>query len=174
MNELVESIFLKTKDAYKESVVIDNEKLQDILITILADVKKLKDLSEEIEYSIPTTHSKEKVSTRYTYDQVKGITKIQVQLAKDLISFSTAEDEILNISSTFPVRHLKQYNKRLKNYLSGIGEHGFGFPSNWAKALLEETHNDPLVVKAFRHQQELYLKKQNRVNKKLEAVLDNL
>lgn len=95
-------------------------------------------------------------------------------MAKEIISLRVAEEEILKVSSTFPVHNLRQYNKRMKSYLSGIGEHGFAFPSNWARALLKETNNNPLVVKAFRQQQALYLEKENRINKKLEDLLDSL
>lgn len=174
MDSVIESIFLNAKEAYKESVVIDSEKLQDILITMLADIKKLKDLNEEVVYNESITVSREKTSTRYTYAQVKDITKIQLKLAREIISLEEARVEILKVSSSFPVHNLKQYNKRMISYLSGTGEHGFGVPSNWAKALLEETNNDPLVVQAFRQQQALYLEKENRINKKLEAILENI
>lgn len=173
MNEVIDSIILNTKEAYKQSVVIDNEKLQDLLLTILTDSKKLQSLKEEELINNPKVN-KENLSTRYTYEQVQAITKIQVNLAREEISLSTAISEILKISSTFPVQHLKQYNKRVISYLNGIGEYGFAFPSNWAKALLEETNNNSLVVQAFRKQQELYLEKEGRINQKLEKLLNNL
>jgi hypothetical protein len=174
MNNIIESIILNTKKAYKESIVIDNEKLQDLLLTILTDSKKLQELKEEEIMNISNIKNKEKVSTRYTYEQVQAITKIQLQLAQEKIPLRAAEEEILKISSTFPIHNLKQYNKRVKNYLNGIGEHGFGFPSNWAKALLEETNNNSLVIQAFRKQQELYLEKEGRINKKLDEILNSI
>lgn len=115
-----------------------------------------------------------KVSTRYTYEQVQAITKIQVKLAREEIPLRVAEEEIMQIAPTFPIHNLKQYNKRVKNYLIGIGEHGFGFPSNWAKALLEETNNNSLVLQAFKRQQELYLEKEGRINQKLEKLLNSI
>jgi 3D (Asp-Asp-Asp) domain-containing protein len=174
MNRIIESIILNTKKAYKESIVIDNEKLQDLLLTILTDSKKLEELKENEMATNTNINSKEKTSTRYTYDQVKAITKIQVQLAHEKMSLSVAENEVTKIASSFPIQHLKQYNTRVISYLNGIGQHGFAFPSNWAKALLEETNNDPLVVKAFRQQQELYLEKENRINQKLENILNSI
>ena len=56
----------------------------------------------------------------------------------------------------------------------GIGTYGFAFPSNWAKALLEATNNDKLVLQAFRQQQDLYLKKDGRINKNLEKILNSI
>ncbi len=176
MKKVVESIFLNTKEAYKESIVIDNEKLQDLLIVILADAKKLQELLEEDKGDIKVdTNEKEKsVSTRYTYEQVKAITHIQLELARETMPIEAAEREVLKIASTFPIHNLRQYNKRLKEYLNGVGSYGFAFPSNWAKALLEATNNNVLVVKAFREQQELYSEKDGRINEKLQTLLDSI
>jgi len=174
MKEVIESISKNTKEAYRESIVIDNEKLQELLITILADAKKLSILIEENKDINMNTDKKSNVSTRYTYEQVKAITKIQLDLARDVISLEVAEREVLRIANTFPIHNLKQYNKRLKNYLNGIGEYGFAFPSNWAKALLEETNNDRLVIQAFEKQQDLYFQKDGRINEKLEALLKSI
>lgn len=174
MKKVLESIILNAKDAYKESVIIDNEKLQDLLLTILTDSKKLQELKEDESTTNLNKENEDKVSTRYTYDQVQDITKIQVKLAKEEISYKLAEEEIIKISPTFPIHNIKQYNKRVKNSLKGIGEHGFAFPSNWAKALIEETNNNPLVIQAFKLQQKLYLEKDGKVNKKLEEVLNSI
>lgn len=172
MNEVIESIKLNTKKAYKESVIIDNEKLQDLLITILADVKKLESANQVVESTILETKTRKRTSTRYTYEQVKAITAVELKLAKELISLRAAEEEVLKISSTFPIYNLTQYTKKLKNILSGIGEYGLAFPANWAQAILEATNNNPLVIKAFRQQQDLYLKRDNRINQRLEVLLD--
>ncbi len=58
--------------------------------------------------------------------------------------------------------------------MNGVGSYGFAFPSNWAKALLEATNNNALVVKAFREQQKLYSEKDGRINEKLQALLDSI
>ncbi len=172
MNKIIESLFKNTKEAYKESVVIDNEKLQDLLIVVLADVKKLEDFIDA-EYKT-TKQIRSRKKTTYTEEQVSKITKIQLELARNKLSLKVAEDEILKVSPTFPIQHLISYNKRIQKYLTGIGEYGFAFPANWAKALLEETNNNPLVIKAFREQQALYLEKDGYINKKLDYLLNNL
>ncbi len=174
MNKVIESIAINTKKAYKESVIIENEKLQDLLITILADIKKLESDNKIVEKIVPETQTKKKTSTRYTYEQIKAITAVELKLAKGLISLKDAEEEVLKISPTFPIHNLTQYSKKLKNILSGIGEYGLAFPANWAEVILEATNNDPLVIKAFRQQQNLYKEKDNRINKKLEALLDKI
>ncbi len=43
MNELVESILSNTKKAYKESALIDNLVIQDLLLSVLADCSRLQD-----------------------------------------------------------------------------------------------------------------------------------
>ncbi len=178
MINIIDKIFTNLKEAYKESIIIDNEKLQDLLFTALADTNKLKEIATSIETktNIETEINKGKKmsKTRYTYDQVKAITKIQLALAREEIPLVTAEREILKIANTFPVHNLPQYNKRVKNSLMGIGTYGFAFPSNWAKALLEATNNDKLVLQAFRQQQDLYLKKDGRINKNLEKILNSI
>jgi len=171
MKELIENVFRNTKEAYKESIIIDNEKIQDLLFIVLEDVKKLENILDN-NYSIKQVPKGRK--TTYTEDQVRKITKIQLRLAKNELSPREAEDEILKISSTFPVQNLNSYNKRMQKYLAGKGEYGFAFPSNWAKALLEETNNNSLVIKAFREQQALYFEKDRRINKKLDDLLNNL
>ncbi len=172
MNEVIESIFKNTKAAYKESVIIDNEKLQDLLILVLADVKKLEDLIDK-NYKV-TKQVNSGRRTTYTQEQVSKITKIQLRLARDEISLNGAEDEILKVSPTFPIQHLASYNARMQKYLLGIGEYGFAFPSNWAKALIEETNYSPLVIKAFREQQALYLARDGRINQRLDDLLNSL
>jgi len=174
MKEVIESILNNTKKAYKESVVIDNEKLQDLLLTVLTETKKLEDISTNLKENTVSTQPKENVSTRYSVEQVREITKIQLDLAKEKIPLEVAQREITKIASSFPIHNLKQYNKRLKEYLQGVGSYGFAFPSNWAKALLEETNNNNLVIQAFRRQQDLYLKKDGRINEKLETILNSI
>ena len=171
MKEFIENVFKNTKEAYKESIIIDNEKIQDLLFIVLEDVRKLENI---IDSNHPTKQVGTGKKTTYTKDRVRNITKIQLRLARNELSTQTAEDEILKISPTFPVQHLNSYNKRIQKYLEGTGEYGFAFPSNWARALLEETNNNPLVIKAFREQQALYLEKDGRINKKLNDLLNNL
>ena len=129
-------------------------------------------------FEMKTTKIMKKTSTnsnkRYLYEQVRQITKIQIELAKDKISYEVAEREILKISSQFPVHNLRKYNKLLKQRLNGIGVYYFSLPSNWAKALLEETNNDKLVIQALNEEQDLYSKKTGIRNKRLDELLNNL
>ena len=171
MKILIQNLFNNTKNAYKESIIIDNEKIQDLLFKVLEDIKNIEAIIDDERQIKPAEIGKK---TTYTKDQVSQITRIQLRLAQEKISSQIAENEILKISPTFPVQHLNSYNKRMKKYLRGTGEYGFAFPSNWAKALLEETNNNILVIKAFREQQDLYLKKDGRINKKLDTLLNNL
>jgi len=171
MKELIENVFNNTKEAYKESIILDNEKIQDLLFLVLDDIRRLENILDT-SHSIKQMETSRK--TTYTEDQVRKITKIQLCLAKNELSTQAAEDKILKVSPTFPVQHLNSYNKRMQKYLEGTGEYGFAFPSNWAKALLEETNNNPLVIKAFKEQQSLYLNKDGRINKKLDDLLNSL
>lgn len=167
MKVLLNNLMLNVKKAYKESIVIDNDILQDILLDILTDTKKLQNNLEEPEVNTLKLSKK-----GYSYEEVKAITEIQIMLAKDLISIEVATRQIEKISQRFPVNHLVQYNKRMQGLLNGIGKYGFGIPSNWAKALLEVTNNDLMVIKALREQQRLYLDKDGRNNQNLENLLD--
>jgi len=173
MREVIDNLIENGKKAYKESIVIDHEILQDILLEILTDVKKLETMlnndAEGVKKNIVISKKK-----RYTYDQVKAITKIQLQLAKEEIDFESASRKILEIASNFPVHNLVQYNKRMQGYLKGVGSYGFAIPSNWAKALLELTNNDSMIVKALREQQKAYMEKDGRVNQTLEDLLNGL
>jgi len=168
MKNLIETIIENSKKGYRESIVINNNNLEEILLNILTDAKKLQDMYEESN-NMPKS---ENVNKRYTYEQVKKITKIQLELAKDKIPMNVAEREILNIADFFPVHNLSQYNKRMKEYLAGIGSYGFAFPSNWAKALLEETNYDKLVIQALQQQQNLYYEKDNKINNKLAQIIE--
>lgn len=173
MENLLNGIIKNLKECYKESISSDNEKLQDLILTTLTDVKKLEDVFLDNE-NITLITKQENTSKRYKYEQVRDITKVQLRLAKDIISYEVAEREILKVASSFPVHNLRQYNKRLKETLLGIGTYGFAFPANWAKALLEETSNNSLVIQAFKEQQDLYLKKDGRRNEKLDKVLNSI
>lgn len=173
MKNLLEKITSNVKEGYKESIVIDNEKLQDLLLNTLTELKQLGELIESGK-DTNMNISKETTSKRYTYEQVKDITRVQLELAKEKIPYEVAEREILKIASSFPIHNLRQYNKRLKETLLGVGTYGFAFPANWAKALLEETNNDPLVIKAFNEQQDLYFEKDGRRNEKLDNLLKSL
>ena len=173
MIKVMDTLIENTKKAYKESVLMDNTILQDLLLEILTDSKKLQEKLENI--SIDKGQKSERAKKkRYTYEQVKEITKIQLRLAKEEITIDVAGREILKIADHFPVHNLVQYSKRYKKALDGIGEYGFAFPSNWAKALLESTNNNPLVVKALREQQRLYREKDGRINQTLEDLLNGL
>lgn len=171
MNEKLEKIVFNVKECYKESVLIENNKLQDILLNTLTDLKLLE---KSIMNADKERNTKDTTSKRYTYEQVKAITKIQLKLAKELISYNVAEREILDIASSFPVHNIRQYNKRLKSTLAGVGTYGFAFPSNWAKALLEETNCDSNVINAFEEQQSLYFEKDGRRNEKLDKLLKDI
>ena len=172
MKSKLENIVSNVKECYKESILIENEKLQDLLLTTLTELKKIEEEIVTINLNVQNTN--ESVSNRYKYEQVKQITKIQIELAKDKISYEVAEREILKIASQFPVHNLRQYNKLMKQRLSGVGVYGFRIPSNWAKALLEETKNDKLVIQALNEEQDLYFEKEGRKNEKLDKLLNNL
>lgn len=175
MKDVIDNIYETTKKAYKESILIDNVKLQDLLFEVLADVKKLESFTEETNKNrIVPVQSTTTRKTTYTQDQVTRITKVQLKLARNEIAEVVAKNEILKISPTFPVQHISSYNKRIQKYLEGKGEYGFAFPSNWAKALLEETSNDSNVIKALKEQQALYLEKDGYINKKLSHVLQTI
>lgn len=173
MQEVIDDIIKNTKKAYKESIIIDNDTLQDILLEVLTDVKKLETLLsnglDDVKKNIVTSKKK-----RYSYEQVKAITKIQLQLAKEEIDLESASKRILEIANHFPEHNLVQYNKRFSKALDGIGEYGFAFPSNWAKALLEVTDNDSMIIKALKEQQRLYKEKDGRSNQTLEDLLNGL
>ena len=173
MNEVIENIIKKTKKAYKQSVIIDNEELQDLLLEILTDIKQLEIVEEQKE-NMTVKEDIGNKKPRYKYEEVKAIMSVQLRLAKGLISLEDASSNILKISGRFPIRNLVQSNKRIKNKLVGIGEYGFAMPSNWAKALLEVTDNNPMVIKALREQQRLYLEKDGSNNRTLEEVLNRL
>ena len=173
MNSVVKNLILNSKKAYKESIVIDNDLLQDILLDILTDIKKLQEmLDDSMEDNMEI--SKKITKKRYTYEEVKAITEIQVKLAKDEISFEAGNREILKISDRFPVHNLVQYNKQMQDRLSGTTRYGLAIPSNWAKALLEITDNDSMVIKALKEQQRLYKEKDGRSNQTLEDLLNGL
>lgn len=172
MSEVIENIIKNTKKAYRQSVIIDNEELQDLLFEILADIKQLEIAEEEKEIIVKEEIGNKK--PRYTYEEVKAITEVQVQLAKDLIPFEVASRKILNISDRFPVHNLVQYNKQMKERLKGTTKYGLAIPANWAKALLEVTDNDSMVIKALREQQRLYKEKDGRINQTLEDLLNGL
>ncbi|RRD53274.1 hypothetical protein EII16_09250 [Campylobacter rectus] len=112
-------------------------------------------------------------SNRYTNDQIKEILKIRIKLAKGLISCEIAKRETLKIVLTYPVQNLISDAKRMQKTLVGIGEYGFGYPANWAQALLEITSGEERaqIFKALKEQQRLYLEKDGKNNKKLEKVL---
>ena len=56
----------------------------------------------------------------------------------------------------------------MQKTLVGIGEYGFGYPANWAQALLEMTSGKERaqIFKALKEQQRLYLEKDGKNNKK--------
>ncbi len=171
MKNLIETIIENSKKGYRESIVMNNNHLEDILLNILTDAKKLEEICEKFN-DMPKSEAKESVNKRYTYEQVKKITKIQLELAKGKIPMDVAEREILKVADFFPVHNLPQYNKRMKEYLAGVGSYGFAFPSNWAKALLEETNYDKFVIQALQQQQNLYYEKDNRINNKLAQIIE--
>ena len=173
MKSNLENIISNVKKCYKESILIENEKLQDLLLTTLTQLKKIEEEISNVDLDNQNINTSENVNKRYLYEQVRQITKIQIELAKDKISYEIAEREILKIASQFPVHNLRQYNKLMKQRLNGIGVYGFRIPSNWAKALLEETNNDKLVIQALNEEQDLYFEKEGRRNEKLDKLLNN-
>jgi len=112
-------------------------------------------------------------SNRYTNDQIKEILKIIIELSKGFISYEVAEREVPKIVPTYPAHNLKIYTNQMRKTLAGIGEYGFGFPANWAQALLKITSNEEQmqIFKALKEQQRLYLEKDGKNNKKLDRVL---
>ena len=174
MKSNLENIISNIKECYKESILIENEKLQDLLLTTLTELKKIEEEISNINSYVENKNINVNTTKRYTYEQVKKITKIQIELAKDKISYEVAEREILKIASQFPVHNLRQYNKLMKQRLSGVGVYGLRIPSNWAKALLEETNNDKLVIQALKEEQDLYFDKEGRINDKLDKLLKSL
>ena len=114
-------------------------------------------------------------SNRYTNDQIKEILKIRIELAKELISCEIAERETLKITPTYPVHNLISDAKRMQKTLAGIGEYGFGYPANWAQALLEITGGEERaqIFKALKEQQRLYLEKDGKITKTLEKIFQS-
>ena len=112
-------------------------------------------------------------SNRYTNDQIKEILKIIIELSKGFISYEVAEREVPKIVPTYPAHNLKIYTNQMRKTLVGVGEYGFGFPANWAQALLKITSNEEQmqIFKALKEQQRLYLEKDGKNNKKLNRVL---
>ena len=108
---------------------------------------------------------------KYTYEQCIEVMKIYIDTIDEKIQFDVAERNILDIANNFPIHNLKQYLGRTKKYLSGVGEFGFGFPSNWAQAFLEVTKNNLLVIQALNEQQRLYKEKGKGENQKLAEIL---
>ena len=139
----------------------------------MTDTKKLQEMLDD-SFEDNMEISKKSTKKRYTYDEVKAITEIQVKLAKGEISFEAATKEVLKISERFPVHNLVQYNKQMKDRLNGTTNYGLAIPSNWAKALLEVTGNDSMVIKALKEQQRLYKEKDGRSNQTLEDLLNGL
>ncbi len=111
---------------------------------------------------------------KYSYIQCVEIMKIYIDTIEEKIPSEVAEKNILAIAKKFPIHNLKQYLGRTKKYLTGIGEFGFGFPSNWAQAFLEVTNNNPLVIQALMQQQELYKVRGKGENKKLAKILTSI
>jgi len=187
--------FMELSDNNVERVEVDTlEKYVDIGQAFLANYNNLKTISEknhgkvfeeidrEVELWEPVAEFIEEkfiegdkmAQNRYTYDEVKAITKVIVSLAKDEIFLEEAHKDILEISDKFPVHNLKLYNKHMKNRFNGIGTYGQAIASNWAKALLEVTNNDAMVIQALREQQRLYREKDGKSNQALEDLLNGL
>ena len=114
---------------------------------------------------------------KYTQQQCEEIIKIYIEIVNNKSSEIEAKEKLKKISALYPIdnkSHFKQKIEWVKSYLAGKGKFGYGFPANWAKAFLEVTNYNPLVIKALKEQQELYLKKKGKNNKKLEKLLENL
>ena len=63
----------------------------------------------------------------------------------------------------------------MQKTLVGIGEYGFGYPANWAQALLEITSGEERaqIFQALKEQQRLYLEKDGKITKKLEKIFQS-
>lgn len=172
MENLISKISSSLRECYNQSVLIDSKNLQNLLFDTLIDFKKLEDMIADMETTKEELSGQ--LSKRYTYDEVLKLLKIRLELAKDEISLEVAHRETLKINPNYPVHNLLQDSKRLQKTLNGVGEYGFAYPANWAKALFELTNNDPLVIEALKEQQRLYLEKDGRNNKKLEKLLNDI
>ena len=63
----------------------------------------------------------------------------------------------------------------MRKTLAGVGKYGFGFPANWAQALLKITSDEEQmqIFKALKEQQRLYLETAGTNNKKLEKIFQS-
>ena len=169
LNKEIDCAIENIRKSYKLSVLLNNIELEKYLLDTLSILNNIKNGNEEM--MLKSNNKKKK--NRYTYSEVRAITKIQLQLSKGEIPLESAEREVEKIVNTFPIHNLNQYNKRVTNLLNGIGEYGLGMPSNWAKALLEETNYDKNVVNGLKEQQRLYREKDGKANKRIDKLLNN-
>jgi len=168
LNEQIDSAIENVRKSYRLSILLDNTELESYLLDTLSILNNIKNGSEEMMLEFNN-----KKKNRYTYNEVRAITNIQLQLSKGEIPLESAEREVQKIVNTFPIHNLSQYNKRVTNLLNGIGEYGLGMPSNWAKALLEETNYDINVINGLKEQQRLYREKDGKANKRIDELLEN-
>ena len=114
---------------------------------------------------------------KYTQKQCEEIMKIYIEVVNNKLDEIEAKEKLKKISVAYPIDNKSHFKKKIewvKSYLEGKGKFGYGFSANWAKAFLEVTNYNPRVIKALKEQQELYLKKKGKNNKKLENLLENL
>ena len=60
MNETINKILENSKKAYKKSILIGNEELEELLFSILTDSKKLSDEDEDIKTKVKNIASQER------------------------------------------------------------------------------------------------------------------
>ena len=111
---------------------------------------------------------------KYNDEQCFEIINTYIDTVEERITYTQAENRILAIAKDFPIHNLSGHLRRVRKYLSGKGEYGQRYPANWAMAFLKATNNNPLVIKALKEQEALYLEKDGKCNGKLKELLENL
>ena len=68
MKSNLENIISNVKECYKESILIENEKLQDLLLTTLTQLKKIEEEISNIDLANQTIITNENTNKRYLYE----------------------------------------------------------------------------------------------------------
>jgi hypothetical protein len=110
--------------------------------------------------------------SKYTHQQMIDILRICQDLGNGNLSLSTARQKVRSISSNYPIQTLETETARVIKYLEGQSTFGYGYAATWAEALLEMTNNNSKVISALREQQNVYLNKTGKNNRKLERLLN--
>jgi hypothetical protein len=109
---------------------------------------------------------------KYTHGQRVEILKVCLDFGNEALTLAATENRIKAISTIFPLHTIPIETSRLMSALSGEPTHGYRYAATWAKALIELTNRSPKVVEALNAQQQLYLEKEGRNNRTLEALLN--